>query len=374
VIRRAWNWYVGDVLGRSFRLVRRHGGTVSAEAQVPRWRQLATMVWLSTTLPTPPGYYYKFELYRSAQRKQAMHYLYNFETKAVLFELLGKGGPAPDEAPPLEDKLRFSAHAQLNGLAAIPTIAELTDGDIDAEIPRRDLFVKPRHGQSGRSAMAWTYRRDNDTYQLVGTDKAVDRSELTREIMLRAGRQPMLVQPRLSSHGDIAGLALDAVPTCRVVTIIDETGQPEPVLAVFRMPSRPSTVVDDVRTGAIAAAVDLSSGRLTSAASLNRSSYHRFARHPHTSAPIEDAVLPDWPSVLRLASDGHRCFPSYVFVSWDVALTPDGPTLIEGNATIGVDALQRVHLTPLGNHRFGQLLARHLRDRVTKLDAAQPLP
>jgi hypothetical protein len=58
--------------------------------------------------------------------------------------------------------------------------------------------------------------------------------------------------------------------------------------------------------------------------------------------------------------EAHRAFRPRVLVGWDIGLSPSGPVLVEGNEQPGVDGLQRVHDTPLGPHRFGELLAFHL--------------
>ena len=46
-------------------------------------------------------------------------------------------------------------------------------------------------------------------------------------------------------------------------------------------------------------------------------------------------------------------------VGWDIAFTEDGPRLIEGNKSPGVELDQKLSF-PWGNERFGQLLAYHL--------------
>ena len=50
---------------------------------------------------------------------------------------------------------------------------------------------------------------------------------------------------------------------------------------------------------------------------------------------------------LALAAAAHRTFPSVLRVGWDLAITPDGPLLIEGNDDMGVESLQTVHDRPL---------------------------
>jgi hypothetical protein len=46
---------------------------------------------------------------------------------------------------------------------------------------------------------------------------------------------------------------------------------------------------------------------------------------------VRDACLPQWRRVLALAHKGTTLFPGVRTQSWDVAITADGPVLLEVN-------------------------------------------
>ena len=71
-----------------------------------------------------------------------------------------------------------------------------------------------------------------------------------------------------------------------------------------------------------------------------------------------------WPETMDLAIQAHRCFPDYVVIGWDIAVLEDGPCVIEGNRGPDVDIHQRTCRGPIGNGRFGELLAFNLESRT----------
>jgi hypothetical protein len=363
-IARAWRWYVGDVAVQSVRLLRRHGPAVRRATGVGLGRQLRELLWLSVTVPAMPEKYYTFEWYRPEYRALAGRYLHRHETKGALYALLTP--PQAETVAPLNDKVAFARHAARAGLPVTPTLAVIgPDGSMEThgEFPAADLFVKPATGKGGRQARKWRYA-DGRYHPLggpTGDGAGVPARNLPARLAAGAAGTVLLVQPCLTNHPDLADLALDAVPTCRVVTIIDESGTPEPVIAIFRMPAVPGSVVDNMHRGGIAAPVDITSGVLGPASGYATAGPPtRHTRHPVSGALIAGRKLPAWDAVRQLAVAAHRAFPPRVLVGWDIAIGPDGPVLVEGNEQPGVDGLQRLHDLPLGDHRFGQLLAFHL--------------
>jgi hypothetical protein len=85
--------------------------------------------------------------------------------------------------------------------------------------------------------------------------------------------------------------------------------------------------------------------------------------HPDTGRRVAGEMLPSWPEARDLALEAHRRFPTLGSVGWDVALTPDGPVLVEGNPVWCVTLVQMTHARPLGEMGFPELVARHLEAR-----------
>jgi hypothetical protein len=146
------------------------------------------------------------------------------------------------------------------------------------------------------------------------------------------------------------------------MTIESEHGGYEATHAVLRMAVGRNTTVDNFHAGGIAAPVDMLSGTLGRATDVGlRPDVGWCEQHPDTRAQIAGRVLPFWPETMALAARAHAAFPDRVVIGWDIAILADGPVIIEGNSGPDVDIVERVCGEPLGNSRFGALLAFHLR-------------
>jgi hypothetical protein len=148
----------------------------------------------------------------------------------------------------------------------------------------------------------------------------------------------------------------------RLVTVVNERGEFEPIYAVLRMAVGANTLVDNFHAGGIAAKVDMETGTLGRATDVGlRPEIGWRDRHPNTDAQITGRVLPLWSETLALAARGHAAFADRLLIGWDIAITAAGPVLIEGNSGPDLDIVQRVCAEPVGNARLGALIALHLR-------------
>ena len=73
--------------------------------------------------------------------------------------------------------------------------------------------------------------------------------------------------------------------------------------------------------------------------------------------------MPCWPELAALALKAHRLVPERVIIGWDMAITPEGPSLLEGNSFLDPVFPERVFRQPIGQMRLGALLDFHL-DRL----------
>lgn len=221
-------------------------------------------------------------------------------------------------------------------------------------LPRSEVIMKPVGGTGGQGVSshpvpsACLQNRDDFEFWLQ------------QESPLRGN---WIVQARLRNHHAIRPIALDALSTTRITSIIDERGVPEIVAIVQRFPLRRGSVVDNVSDGGLAAPVDLHNGILGEAmqgrsrGDLSR----RFTHHPENDAPICGLRLPDFQVMKALVVRAHlEAFSEYTMIGWDVALTESGPVFIEGNPKPSILLNQRIIGCGAGSGRLGELIRCHL--------------
>ena len=114
--------------------------------------------------------------------------------------------------------------------------------------------------------------------------------------------------------------------------------------------------------GNLGAPVDPETGRLGPARFKDPATImNEHSRHPASDESIDDFVLPMWRDAVDLALEAHARLNDAPFVGWDVAISENGPLLIEGNQGFGSESPQLAHLAPMGATGYPEAYALHIR-------------
>jgi len=337
------------------------------------WLQIVEQIQLAVRHSIASPWYYIFDLWDDEKRNQAALYLNRYETKSGIYVFLKTylGGVKKQ----LGDKLKFHEICLKNGLPIPSLLMALDRGSItegERHLPQADVFVKPRCGCGGRGAEYWEYRGDGH-YRSNGGQECTQ-AELLARLIRRSRRQPILVQRRLVNHPHLANLSTGALLTARMMTVQNERGEFEFTHAVLRTAVKRNSPVDNFHAGGIAAPVDARSGELGPALGGGLRGVPKFSDlgpsecHPLTGARISGRQLPFWREAVEIVTQAHRAFPGAPIIGWDVAFTPDGPVIVEGNSAPDLDIIQRCHQMPLGETQ----LAASLVSLVHRALAAEP--
>ena len=188
------------------------------------------------------------------------------------------------------------------------------------------LVIKPFGGLQGRGV--WLLRRSADELTIDG--RPASAAEVRERI---AALDECLVSDCLVQHAYAAGLFPKTVNTIRLYTMIDPAdGQPFIPMAAQRIGTGQTIPTDNWSRGGIATMIDLKSGALGRACGYPRSGRVEWhAAHPETGAAIEGVRVERWELICREMLHLAARFPFMKFVGWDVLVTPEHFTVIEGN-------------------------------------------
>jgi len=342
-----------------------NGRAIRRSARKSVTQQVIEQVWFAARHGILPPWYYMFELFDPAQQAKAPHYVHRYEIKNGLLRILRRSVPVARRSP-TQNKVAFLQRCRKAGIRTVPTLAIMKDGTLRLQgttrnrILAQDLFVKPVRGRGGEGAGLWQHTAEG--YRLQG-GAPVPAPELLRQLAVLSKAKTLLVQPRARNHAAIADLSNGALCTARIITLRTESGGHEAVCALFRMAVGDNRQVDNFHAGGIAAPIDVATGRLGAATDWGLRPRHGWrTHHPDTGGLIEGRMLPLWAETRALAERAHAAFADRHIIGWDVAILEDGPAIVEANGGPDTDMHQRVSREPLGNQRFGELMAFHLRN------------
>lgn len=142
------------------------------------------------------------------------------------------------------------------------------------------------------------------------------------------GKKFGVVEQVLKNHPDLAAVYDGSLNTLRMITLIDDSGEPHLLFAVQKFGINGRFV--DVY-GAHGP-VDLETGEFLYPA---RHGVIKdgisYTEHPDTGVPLVGFHTPLFKEAKELVLRAARLVPQTRYVGWDVAVTPDGPAIIEGN-------------------------------------------
>lgn len=182
---------------------------------------------------------------------------------------------------------------------------------------KNKFILKPYGGAQGQNIVVYHISKQEDImtiYQEIKTNYS----------------KGFIIEEWICQHHVLTQIFPDAVNCLRVITVLNNnkvniiTGG-----VTFSLGSE----IANGSQPSIVAPVNFETGVISKAgASFNTPLYEK---HPVTQAQILGITLPFWNETIALVEKAARHVPSVGYVGWDIAITPTGPVLIEGNTTPG---------------------------------------
>ena len=219
------------------------------------------------------------------------------------------------------------------GTRTIGTAAELREFALAHVRNDATVFAKENRGIAGFGTFL-VQDADRDRLHLRGEGWFTYEHCLDKLV----GDTVYILQPAESNHPFLARYA-DALATVRVCLLVTSDG-PRAPFALVKLPRGDNTSDHQWKKGNLACGVDPGTGVILRACTREPLGTTDYADHPDTGARIVGETLPMWDDVIGLAFACSEIFAPVRYQSVDVAITPEGPMLIEINTGGAFDLAQ----------------------------------
>ncbi|MFV0374600.1 sugar-transfer associated ATP-grasp domain-containing protein [Microbacterium sp.] len=298
LLNRARNLRIGNLF--------EFAGQVQRVSKAPKLVIVADMLWCSVKYDMAFRDYavWDIRLLNARERRTWM-------THPKSFRITRMHNTAEGRAK-LEDKRRFAReYADLLGRETVD-LRDVDDTALGAFLQRHPkVLAKPLDGQGGGGI----------TLHEVGPD--VDVAAFRAEV---AASGQSIIDEFIVQHPDLAALYPDSVNTVRLITFLRPDGEVRLLAAVLRIGN--GDVIDNFASGGMFTMLDEHGVALYPGVDKNSNVYRT---HPVTGADIVGFQVPMYDRVVAVTEELARRTPEAPYVGWDLAITDDGPVVIEGN-------------------------------------------
>ena len=161
--------------------------------------------------------------------------------------------------------------------------------------------------------------------EIVNCDEFKSGNELLNYIRAKA---PCILEEVIQNHDTLREFYDMALSTVRIATVVTSEG-PEIFASNIRF-GKGGSVIDNVGVGGIGAVVDIHSGIVVTPA-FDKGG-NKYLVHPDSHKTIIGFQIPEWNEAKKLAKQLGLIDTRNRYVGWDLAYSPKGWLMIEGNA------------------------------------------
>ena len=241
---------------------------------------------------------------------------------------------------------RSSRLAADRSTSGYTTAADLKDFLVNKA--RFPLFGKPQDF-SGSFGSALISAIEGDAL-VLGNGRRVNLDAFCQEIVgdYASG---YIFQTALSQHADMSSVTGDAVGSIRIATVRQDV-MPEVLYSSWKIPA-PKAMSDNFwQDGSMIAPVDITTGQVGQCRIGTGLNARNIDTHPVSGKAITGMQLPCWDEACTMAREVHAMLPEFGVIGWDIAVSPEGPLIIECNTNPIHTLYQLAHCRGIYNDDF----------------------
>lgn len=186
---------------------------------------------------------------------------------------------------------------------------------------KKQIFCKPKDSCSGKGI-----------YKVIEINKDTDINELHKFMI----DNDLFCEDVIIQHKDMNKLNKSSINTIRITTVLNEN-KVYPMYAILRIGVGDSKV-DNVGSGGIYTVLS-EDGEIVNPCWSDKT-ITTYTAHPTNGFELIGFKIPYFKQAIALCKKAAKVEKHIRYVGWDVAITEDGPILVEGNQLPGYDMPQ----------------------------------
>jgi len=220
-----------------------------------------------------------------------------------------------------------------------------------------DFVIKPTSCSHGTGILVCP-NNHNDTIHVFGEEdisiKALhERLRGTHHHKHLLIPDSYVIEKRIKQHSFLDNYNTSCVQAMRVITYMTSTGEIE-ILLLHQKFSVSRTYTDNVVGRGGFSTIINDDGVFQPARKFTDDGWITFDNHPETGFPITGQKLPFFHEAVELAKKVQSRIPQIRLVAWDIAVTDDGPMLLEGNHGWDPGPMQQMEQRGFIAGKFGE--------------------
>ncbi|KPJ56535.1 hypothetical protein AMJ49_04640 [Parcubacteria bacterium DG_74_2] len=290
-----------------------------------------------------PHHYFRYSLYRkNFDFKTILNYI---PESVVYYKILPK---INSYHILLDDKNLFENILKSNNLPTPNTLLKIRKGLIlnknnhpissEKEIEKilnktevSKIFLKPADCGSGGEEII-LFRKKRKKYF------SNDCKKLSLKMLKEKVNTDWIIQEGIENTRSLKKIHPSSLNTFRVMTFFYPQKGAKVIYAILKVGNN-NAYTDNAHTGGIYIGVNLATGKL-----MNKGfneDLKEYTSHPLTNYDFRNKKIKHFEKIIKIAERAGNLFPYLTFIGWDIALTNDGPIILEGNSSPGLTIIQR---------------------------------
>lgn len=195
------------------------------------------------------------------------------------------------------------------------------------------LFCKPSSWGSGGKGIL-SYELSNKHYL---DDKG---KKLNFKYLKEISKNDWIIQEGIQNDEEISKIYKYSVNSFRVLTYFMPEYGAKAIYCILKFGNN-KAITDNAHTGGVYVRINMENGELFDTAYDEDLREYKF--HPLTGHKFVGTKIKGVKKIIETAELLGNKLPNLTFIGWDIAITPTGPVVLEGNSSPGLTIIQRTY-------------------------------